>query len=331
MRAIVFEEFGNPLEVLDIQEVPTPEPGPGEVRVRMSAVPVNPSDLLVVQGAYGRLPELPAIPGFEGVGVVEKSGGGLLGWRVRGRRVAVLNGAGGNWCEHVVIPAKQAVPVPDDLSDEQVATFFINPATVVAMISRVLAVPAGAWLLQTAATSTLGRMVVRFARSQGVRTINVVRRDNAAEELRALGADEVVDSSRGSIAERVMEITGGCGVCYAIDAVGGQTGAAVVEAMGPGGKLLLYGTLSGEPITIDPRSLMVGRKQVAGFWLSEWIAQQSLVTRLGLIKQVAGLIRSGVLVSRIGSTHAFEQFATAVEQSATSGGKVILRIGQPAG
>ena len=109
-----------------------PEPGPGEVRVRMIASPINPSDLLVVRGRYGVLPRLPATPGFEGVGVVDKAGPGLLGRWVEGKRVAVINSAGGNWAEYAVIPARQARPIPADIPDEQAATFFVNPATVLA-------------------------------------------------------------------------------------------------------------------------------------------------------------------------------------------------------
>src|SRR5258707_228300 len=109
-KAIVFERFGEPAEVLHVGELPRREPGRNEVRVRMLASPINPSDLLVVRGQYGRLPTLPATPGFEGAGVLEAVGGGLLA-RLRGlapgRRVAVLNGAGGNWQQSVVVPVRQ--------------------------------------------------------------------------------------------------------------------------------------------------------------------------------------------------------------------------------
>jgi NADPH:quinone reductase-like Zn-dependent oxidoreductase len=145
MKAAVFHEFGDPTKVLRVEERPLPEPAAGQVRVRMIASPINPSDLLVVRGEYGKLPKLPATPGFEGVGIVEKSGGGLLGWRVAGKRVAVLNGFGGNWQQHVIIPARQAVPVPADLPDDQVASFFVNPATVLVMVRKILRDPNGEW------------------------------------------------------------------------------------------------------------------------------------------------------------------------------------------
>src|SRR5579862_2941291 len=114
MKAVQFDTFGDPAEVLHVAEVPKPEPGPGQVRVRMIASPINPSDLLTVRGLYGARPPLPATPGFEGVGVVEARGPGILGRLRFGKRVAVLNNKTGNWAEYAILPARQVVPVPDD-------------------------------------------------------------------------------------------------------------------------------------------------------------------------------------------------------------------------
>src|SRR5215831_2365946 len=119
MKAIVFDRFGDPADVLQARDVPAPEPGPGQVRVRMIASPINPSDLLTVRGQYGRLPSLPATPGFEGVGVAESAGPGFLGRLWLGKRVAVLNGVTGNWQEYAVVPAKQVIPVSAEIPDEQ--------------------------------------------------------------------------------------------------------------------------------------------------------------------------------------------------------------------
>src|SRR5262249_32918008 len=154
--------------------------------------PINPSDLLVVRGQYPRLPRMPATPGFEGAGVIDAAGPGLLR-RLRGlapgRRVAVLNSAGGNWQEYVVLPARHAVPVADALTDEGGATFFGTPASALVMACHVLHVPRGAWLLQTAALSALGRMVIRLGKHRGFRTMNVVRRREQAQEAIDLGGD----------------------------------------------------------------------------------------------------------------------------------------------
>src|SRR6516165_1963921 len=209
MQAAVFESFGEPSQVLQVREVPEPRPGPGEVRVRMIMSPVNPSDLLVVRGRYGVLPSLPATPGFEGVGVVDEVGPGLLGRFVKGKRVVVINSAGGNWAQYAVIPARQARPVPDDIPDEQAAAYFVNPASVLALARHVLKVRKGDWLLQSAAGSTLGRMMIKLGRHDGFKTLNVVRRREAIAELRDLGGDAVICSEDGPIDEQVRRIVGG--------------------------------------------------------------------------------------------------------------------------
>jgi NADPH2:quinone reductase len=325
MKAAVFEKFGDPAEVLSVRDIPIPEPGPGQVRVRMIASPINPSDLLVVRGRYGVLPRLPSTPGFEGV---EKAGPGLLGRWVEGKRVAVINSAGGNWAEYAVIPARQARPIPADIPDEQAATFFVNPATVLAMVRHVLEVPKGEWLLQSAAGSTLGKMIIRLGRHDGFKTVNVVRRSEAKEELSRLGADAVISSSEGPIDEQVKRITGGDGVRYALDPIGGETGTGVFRSLAPGGRLVIYGTLSGEPIQIDPRHMISGRKVVEGFWLGHWMRDRSIPSALLLFREIASLIRQGVLSSQIGPSFALDQIREAVGQAETvaRNGKVLLRL-----
>lgn len=328
MKAVVCTRWGPPEEVLEVRDVPTPEPKPGEVRVRMLASPINPSDLLMIQGRYGKLPPLPATPGFEGVGIVE-AGSGLLARRVMGRRVVVLNRATGNWQEHVVVPARQAIPVAKSLTDEQAATFFVNPASALVMTQYVLRIPRGAWLLQTAAGSALGRMVIRLGQMYGFRTLNVVRRREQAEELLKAGGTAVVVNPEERLHERVMALTNGDGVPYAIDAVGGTTGTEVIGTLGRGGRLLVYGTLADQPITIDPRVLLVGQKRVEGFWLSEWVRDQGVLTMLLLIRRLNKLMKSGVVMSEVEATFPLDEVKAAVKLAAQPGrqGKVLLRIG----
>ncbi|HLJ96883.1 MAG TPA: zinc-dependent alcohol dehydrogenase family protein [Gemmataceae bacterium] len=328
MKAIVFDQFGDPADVLRVRDVPVPEPERGQVRVRMLASPINPSDLLSVRGQYGRRPALPATPGFEGVGVVDAAGPGLLGrWRL-GRRVAVLNSQGGNWQEQVIVSARQVVPIAGDVSDEQAATFFVNPATAFIMTRLVLKVASDAWVLQTAAGSALGRMVIRLGKHFGFRTLNVVRRPEQAEELLQAGGDAVICTKTESIEKRVEELTGGAGVPFALDAVGGDTGSAIVRCLGNRGRLLIYGTLAEEPLSVHPRILIVGQKRIEGFWLSEWARQQRILKMLRLFRQIQGLLAKGILATEIGATFALDDIQAAVRQASLPGhrGKVLLRI-----
>ncbi len=216
------------------------------------------------------------------------------------------------------------------LTDEQAATFFVNPASALVMVRHVLRVPRGAWLLQTAAGSALGRMVIRLGKIHGFRTLNAVRRREQAEELRRLGGDEVICTSDENLHRRVLEITKGEGVRYAIDAVAGSTGSEAVGTLARGGRMLVYGALSGQPLTLDPRTLLLGQKKVEGFWLSEWVRDAGIIRMLFLLRQVDRLIRSGVLATEVGTTFALEDVRAACRQASEPGrqGKVLLRIAE---
>jgi NADPH:quinone reductase-like Zn-dependent oxidoreductase len=297
------------------------------VLVRMLASPINPSDLMYVRGSYTVAPMLPATPGFEGVGTVESSGGGLIGRLLVGRRVVVMNDRAGNWAEYAVANARQCIPVPSGLSDNQAAMFFVNPATALAITHQILKVPSGDWLLQTAAGSALGKMVIRLGKDADFRTINVVRRHEQIEVLKKLGADHVLCESDGPLPDQVRKIVPD-GVRFAMDPVGGTTGSQAIQCLAPGGQLVVYGSLSGEPITIDPRFLIENRK-VQGFWLGNWAKSQSFIQKIQLIRQIRKLIQSGILVSDVAEAFPLGRISEAVRKAAAParGGKVLLSIG----
>lgn len=139
---------------------------------------------------------------------------------------------------------------------------YIPEASAILMLHHVLAIPAGEWLLQSAANSELGRMIIRLAKHDGIRTVNVVRRSEAVAELQRLGADAVIVSTEGPIDEQVRRIVGPQGVKYAIDPVVGETGTQMFQALGEEGRILVYGSLTGEPIRVgaDPRFILAGRR-----------------------------------------------------------------------
>ncbi len=328
-----FERHGDPATVLTLAESEIPTPRSGEVRVRMLASPVNPSDLMFIRGTYGQAATLPAVPGFEGVGRVDAAGPGLLGRFMTGRRVAVLNRAGGNWAEQVVVPARQVIPLSSDLSVEEGATFFVNPATAYLLTRRVLRVPPGAWLIQSAAGSAVGRMVIRLGRHYGFRTLNVVRRAEQVDELQALGGDAVLEfggapDAEAELVRRVHELTGG--VRYAIDPVGGAAGSAMTRCLGQAGRLVVYGSLADQPLTISPRHLMVAGACVEGFWLRPWMDRQPLPAKLWLVRQITRLIRRGVLRTQVAHTLPLTDLSAAMSlaERPGRGGKVLLNLGE---
>ena len=123
-------------------------------------------------------------------------------------------------------------------------------------------------------------MIIKLGKHDGFKTLNVVRRREAVMELKKLGGDAVISSADGPIDEQVRRITGEQGVRYAIDPVGGQTATEVFRSLGENGRLILYGTLSGEPISVDPRLVISGPRSVEGFWLGHWMRQRSIPSAL---------------------------------------------------
>ncbi len=331
MRAVQFDRHGEPREVLQLRDVPAPIAHSGEARIRMLYSPINPSDLLRVRGVYGTMPSLPATPGFEGIGIVEEVRSSLartfLGVKP-GRRVVVLNQTSGNWQEQVVVPALRVFPVPPGIPDEQAAGYFVNPATAWVMVTDVLQVPARAWLLQTAAGSALGKMIIKLGKKLGFKTINIVRRQETVETLKKLGADVVIDSSQEDVVERVKQVTKNEGVRYALDPVGGQATTQTIQCLGPGGKVLLYGSLDWNPAQLLSRHIIQNGITIQGFALQQWTAKKKPLQMLQLLKQIGKLMQEGTLTTDIAQVFPLEEFGRAIEAAENTGrqGKVLLKV-----
>jgi NADPH2:quinone reductase len=204
------------------------------------------------------------------------------------------------------------------------------------MVRHVLAVPRGEWLLQSAAGSELGRMIIRLAKHDGIRTLNVVRRHESVAELEALGADAVIVSTEGPVDEQVHDIVGRQGVKYAIDPVVGQTGTEMFKALHEDGRMLVYGSLTGEPIRVgeDPRQILSGRRTLEVFWLGYWLPRldESGFYPPGrpagsqLAEDIEALMRDDVLVTSLGRTYSLDEIGTAAAQAESVGrrGKILL-------
>jgi NADPH:quinone reductase-like Zn-dependent oxidoreductase len=196
------------------------------------------------------------------------------------------------------------------------------------MVRHVLAVPPGEWLLQSAAGSELGRMIIRLAKRDGIRTLNIVRRRESVAELQRLGADAVIVSTDGPIDEQVRGIVGPAGVKYAINPVVGETGTQMFKALHEEGRMLVYGSLTGEPIRVgdDPRYILSGRRVLEVYWLGYWLHRLEETTRQQLADDIVALIRGGILETRPGHTYSLGKIVAATTQAESMGrqGKVLI-------
>ncbi|MUL76030.1 zinc-dependent alcohol dehydrogenase family protein [Mycobacterium sp. CBMA226] len=332
MRSVVASAMGEPSEVLQVQTRPIPRPGPGQVRIRVTTVPVHASDLHTVRGRYGFVPEFPTVPGIESVGVIDAIGSDTDGF-VLGQRVITV-GVRGTWQEYVVADAARVLPVPAGMSDSTAAQVLSNPLTAVILTGDELHVQPGEWLLQTAAGSTVGQSVIQLGTHFGFKTLNVVRRRSAVDDIVALGGTAVISTEDEDLRERVAEIVGAEGVFKAMDSVSGQVGADVSRALAPGGELVVYGALSthrqteADKLTIPvfARSLIYETKTVRGFWLFRWFHQTPKERMAAAINKTIQLVDSGVLRVPEGQPVPVENFSDAVylAEAPAHGGKPLL-------
>jgi NADPH:quinone reductase-like Zn-dependent oxidoreductase len=324
MKSVRFYEFGNPVEMLRVEDVRQPEPGANQVLVKMRMRSINPSDLLTVRGLYGALPELPATPGLEGMGEVAAFGDTVANLRV-GQRVIPL-GVAGTWQDYLVADSAQLISVPDSISDQTAAQFVVNPLTAWIMTVEELGLQRGEWLLQTAAGSTLGRVVLQIAALRGFRTINVVRRREQVEELRGLGADEVICTADEDLVQRVKEITGRAGLTKAIDAVGGQTGGAVMRALSRGGVMLVYGLLSMEAMPVDSGRMIFTSSTIRGFWLGEWFRSAAPERQQAITAELLRMMATNKIVPPVEAEYPLADVLSAIKHAERPGrsGKVLL-------
>ncbi|WP_405082363.1 zinc-dependent alcohol dehydrogenase family protein [Paenibacillus chitinolyticus] len=290
-KSVYYGRFGPPAEVLEIRRTPVVPPGPGEIRVRMLARPINPSDLIPVRGAYAHRIALPAVPGYEGVGIVEETGPsvppGLLG-----RRVLPLRGEG-TWQESVLAPAGLAIPVPPDIPDETAAQLYINPVTAWAVCGT-LRLKYGDTLVVNAGGSAIGRVFAQLAAVFNYELIAVTRSAAHTEELLRLGAAHVIDTAGTPLREAVLSKTGGRGATAAVDSIGGPDGAALAGCVRAGGTVYSIGLLSGVPADWAAMSRL-HRVNARPFWLRHWIRHASAADWIGTFEEIIELVRDGRL------------------------------------
>ena len=312
-----------PQDVIAAVEFETPRLGAGEALVEVVAAPINPADVLTLTGEYGVLPRLPAIGGREGVGRVAELGAGVQGPAV-GRLVLLPLGCG-SWSTHVVVDAKQLVPLPDEADPLQLAMMTINPPTAALLLSEFVRLEPDEWVLQNAANSAVGLYLVQLARHRGHRTVSVVRREGAVAVVREAGGDIVLVDGE-DLADRVCEATGGADVRLGIDAVGGAATGRLADCLCERATLVNYGRLSGEPCRVEANAFIFRDLTMRGFWLVNWFRRTPEQQRASVVNEVAGLIAAGKLHAPVHATYDVSEIKEAVAAAASGGrtGKILI-------
>ncbi len=324
MRAIIHHEFGDPAEVLGVQEVPTPEPGAGEVRVRTILSPIHNHDLWTIRGAYGFKPELPARAGTEAVGIVDALGDGVEHLTV-GQRVAT-GGTFGVWAEYFIARAAALIPVGDAIPDEVAAQLVSMPFSAISLLES-LELSEGDWLVQNAANGAVGRLVAQLAVARGINVLGLVRRAAGVDELAAQGIGNIVATDSGGWVERVRAIVGDAPIRVGVDSLGGAASGDVLSLIGENGTLVVFGSMLSPVLELGVGDMIFRQLTVRGFWGSIVSSTMEPAKRAALMTELVVRIGEGVLTLPVEATFSFEDVAAASNANGEPGraGKVLLR------
>lgn len=321
MKAVQFTALGLPKEVLKVVELPMPEPAAGEVRIKVTKANIIPADIMFIQGMYGIRPELPQIAGFEATGIVDAPGEGVD----MPAGMGVIFTGTGVWAEYVCVSSQAVIPKPPAMSDEIACQAFVNPFTAYGMLMEA-DLQAGDWVMLTAANSAFSKFVIQLASQRGINVVGTVRSDEQKQALLDLGAKAIINEKTENIYKAVKTATDGVMVKAAFDAVGGELGDKVLNAMQTNGKMFVYGLLSLQPIPLNSGLLIFKNLTIKGFWLSTWMTSLTKAERYSIIPQVLGMLASQDLKADIEATYSIDDIHKAIEHMEGPGrsGKILL-------
>lgn len=316
--------FGRPDSVIEVVEQADPgEPGADEVTIDAEFAPINPADILNLEGKYGAAPPpLPMIPGAEGVGRITKAGSAVRHVKPGDR---VLLPGPGCWRERFKAPGKAVFALPEGVDPKQLAMLRVNPPTAYLMLHQVVAPKPGQWVIQNAANSGVGHCLIRLARLAGVKTVNVVRREELVKPLRESGGD-VVLTDGPDLEARVRSAIGAAALPLAIDAIGGSATQRLARCVSDGGTVVNYGVLSGEPCMVDGRDTVFRDVRLQGFWLRKWFVDTPPAQIAAVYRDLASRLADGTLAVEVEAVYPIRRIKEAVAHAARGGrsGKVLL-------
>ena len=326
ISAAVYETHGNPADVLKIETQPWPTPASDEAVVQMRAAPINPADLNQIEGKYPVRFPLPATPGFEGAGVVVDLGKSVKDLTVGA--LVILPHNLGTWRDAVAVKASDLVTVPPEIDPVHAAMLKINPMTAWRLLHDYVDLKTGDWLIQNAANSAAGRAVIQIAHDLGYKTVNVVRREELIDELRAEGGDVVLVDGE-NLPEEVKNATNSAAVPLGLNAVGGDSALRLANCLAPGSTVVTFGAMSLRPLKIPNGLLIFKDLRFRGIWINKWYNNATMDERMEAFRQLFEMAKRGLLKTKVEKAYPLSEAKTAVTHAAQGkrSGKIVFEFG----
>lgn len=325
MKRIAYGAFGDPAQVCRIEDIAEPPPpGPDEALVEVVAFPINPSDLLRIEGKHRFRPTFPAQPGSESVARVLSVGSSVA--TVKPGDIVVPT-AGESWVQRRTLPASSLLSVDPKADPHQLSVLRGLPGTAWYMLEDHGPREPGSWVLQTAANSGVGVSLATLARNRGLKSVNIVRRPDAMAAVKNAGGDVVLmDEPYETLAERVLASTGGERPKACFDAVAGPITRAIAACLADHAPIAVYGVLSGKPCEITPQQLIFHNISMIGYSLPASIARRTPEVVQRDYMALSRLVADGRLHVPILATYPLAAIATALRHAAQGGrdGKILV-------
>ncbi len=326
IRVARYERHGNPAEVLCLVEEELRAPADDEAIVQMRAAPINPADINSIEGKYPGFREVPATPGMEGCGVVTEVGAAVRNVKI-GEPV-ILPHNWGTWREAGAIKAEKLVVAPTDIEPVQAAMLKINPITAWRMLHDFVSLGPNEWFIQNAANAGAGRAAIQIGRELGYRSVNIVRRPELIDELKAEGANVVLVDSE-TMREEVKAATNGEPIRLALNAVGGESALRLMNALAPGATMVTYGAMSLQPLKI-PNGLLIFKNLIfRGMWVNKWYDQATPQQCAETFAPLFAMAKRGLLKTKVEKIYSLGNLQEAVAHAAQNkrSGKIVLQFG----
>jgi trans-2-enoyl-CoA reductase len=325
ISAVIYERHGNPAEVLRVESRPWPKPAADEAVVEMRAAPINPADLNAIEGKYPGRRELPAVPGFEGAGVVVDLGAAVKG--LTNGALVILPHSIGTWRDAVAVKADELIVVPAGIEPVHAAMLKINPMTAWRLLHDYVNLARGEWLIQNAANSAAGRALIQIARELGYKTVNVLRRNDLIDELRAEGGDVVLVDGE-NLREEVKNATGGAPIRLGLNAVGGDSALRLANCLAPESTLVTFGAMSLQPLKIPNGLLIFKDLRFRGIWINKWYDNATMQERMDAFRPLFEMAKRGLLKTKVEKAYPLSEAKAAVAHAAQGkrSGKIIFEF-----
>ncbi len=325
IKVVVYETHGKPAEVLQIKTEPWPKPAADEAIVVMRAAPVNPADINAIEGKYPARREVPATPGFEGSGTVVEVGADVS--TVNNGALVILPHNIGTWREAVAVKASELVVVPPEIDPVDAAMLKINPITAWRLLHGYVDLARGEWVIQNAANSAVGRAVIQIAHELGFKTINIVRRPELIEELRADGGD-VVLVDHENLRDEVKSATSGAPIRLGLNSVGGDSALRIANCLVFGGTVVSFGAMSLQPLKIPTGLLIFKDLRFRGIWINHWYDKATPAERMAAFNPLFEMAKRGLLKAKVEKSYSIDQAGEAVTDAMRDkrSGKIVFQF-----